>query len=252
MEYIYLIRIYGKDKSLVKLGYTTHIKSRLSQYLYANPLYEIIQTYKVKNAFQFEQDFHSKYPATFGKEWYEESLLPTMIEEIESQIHEVYDLTPAPKINLNLKTTVEECKKGDTEYLAWAYSRYDFLEEAILKLGYEGIEKCNYGATSIRRKINNLSTTDDRDMIYQYIINNNLISENSFYNFQTIKKLFETAYKELGIKLTSKSTDINNYFHVKIKDKKHKIKTIELVNNVEITKIEWKSNRGYLIGKSKM
>ena len=47
MEYIYLIRIYGKDKTLVKLGYTSDIKARLAQYLYANPLYEVIQTYVV-------------------------------------------------------------------------------------------------------------------------------------------------------------------------------------------------------------
>lgn len=40
MEHIYLIRTYGKDKSLVKLGYSSDVKSRLSQYLYANPLHQ--------------------------------------------------------------------------------------------------------------------------------------------------------------------------------------------------------------------
>ena len=250
MEYIYLIRIYGKDKTLVKLGYTSDIKARLAQYLYANPLYEVIQTYVVENALQFEQDFHNKYLASFGNEWYEEDLLPTMIKEIEAQVHEIYVSKPAPK--LNFKNIVEECKKGDEDYLAWAYSRYDFLEEAINRLGYKGIEQCSYGVTNVRRKIGKLSTTDDRYMIYQYIVDNNLICEGNFYNFLTIKEIFETVYKELDMKLTPKSTDINTYFYTKTSDKKYKIETIELVDNIETKRIKWKSNGGYIISKAKL
>ena len=65
------------------------------------------------------------------------------------------------------------------------------------------------------------------------------------------KKLFESAYKELGIPSKPKSTAINDYFHTKITDKKTKIETTDLIDNVETIKITWKSNRGYSIIKAK-
>lgn len=246
MEYIYLIRTYGKDKSLVKLGYSSDVKSRLSQYLYANPLYEVLQVYTVENAFQFEQEFHSKYPASFGNEWYEESLLPTMIEEIEFQIHEVYDLTPIPKITF--KDVVIECKKGNREYLALAFEKYDFLEEAINKIGYEGIEKSNYAITTVKNKIIRLSTNDDRESIYQYIVDNNLISEDNFYELNTLKHLFTKIYADLDVKITPKAIDIQTYYHTK--DYTKRIKVIDTVEGLPVT--IWKSAKGVIISKAKM
>ena len=250
MEYIYLIRTYGKDKSLVKLGYSSDVKSRLSQYLYANPLYEVLQVYTVENAFQFEQDFHSKYPASFGNEWYEESLLSIMIKEIESQIHEIYDLTPAPKITF--KDVVIECKKGNREYIASAFEKYDFLEEALNKIGYEGIENSNYAVSSVKNKIIRLSTNNDRERIYQHIIDNNLISEDNFYEANFLKKLFTKIYTDLDIKLTPKAMDIDKYYHVKTHSKNTKTNVVEIVDGQTITKTVWKAKKGYVISKAKL
>ena len=215
MEYIYLIRTYGKDKSLVKLGYSSDVKSRLSQYLYANPLYEVLQVYTVENAFQFEQDFHSKYPASFGNEWYEESLLSIMIKEIESQIHEIYDLTPAPKITF--KDVVIECKKGDTEYLSWAYNKYDFLEEAIQCLGYEGINQCGYHITNVKRKLIQYSPVIQRIEIAILLKTHNAIQEGAFVSTNNLKKILDGIYKSVGIVAKAKAADIENYYHVRVK-----------------------------------
>lgn len=54
------------------------------------------------------------------------------------------------------------------------------------------------------------------------------------------------------MKLTPKSTDINTYFYTKTSDKKYKIETIELVDNIETKRIKWKSNGGYIISKAKL
>lgn len=246
MEYIYLIRTYGKDKSLVKLGYSSDVKSRLSQYLYANPLYEVLQIYTVENAFQFEKDFHSKYPASFGNEWYEEELLPTMIKEIESQIHEIYDLTPAPKITF--KDVVEECKKGNREYLALAFEKYDFLEEAITKIGFKGIEESKYSVSSVKSKIIRLSTGSDKQKIFQHLKNSSYIYEGGFVELKTLKNLFTKIYTELNIKITPKAIDIQNYYHTK--DYTKTIKVIETVEGLPVT--TWKSVKGFVISKAKL
>lgn len=246
MEYIYLIRTYGKDKSLVKLGYSSDVKSRLSQYLYANPLYEVLQIYTVENAFQFEKDFHSKYPASFGNEWYEEELLPTMIKEIESQIHEIYDLTPAPKITF--KDVVEECKKGNREYLALAFEKYDFLEEAITKIGFKGIEESKYSVSSVKSKIIRLSTGSDKQKIFQHLKNSSYIYEGGFVELKTLKNLFTKIYTELNIKVTPKAIDIQNYYHTK--DYTKTIKVIKTVEGLPVT--TWKSVKGFVISKAKL
>lgn len=250
MEYIYLIRTYGKDKSLVKLGYSSDVKSRLSQYLYANPLYEVLQIYTVENAFQFEKDFHSKYPASFGNEWYEEELLPTMIKEIESQIHEIYDLTPAPKITF--KDVVEECKKGNREYLALAFEKYDFLEEAITKIGFKGIEESKYSVSSVKSKIIRLSTGSDKQKIFQHLKNSSYIYEGCFIEADALKKLFTKIYIDLDIKLTPKAMDIDKYYHVKAHSKNTKTNVVEIVDGQTITKTVWKAKKGYIISKAKL
>jgi hypothetical protein len=246
MEYIYLIRTYGKDKSLVKLGYSSDVKSRLSQYLYANPLYEVLQIYTVENAFQFEKDFHSKYPASFGNEWYEEELLPTMIKEIESQIHEIYDLTPAPKITF--KDVVEECKKGNREYLALAFEKYDFLEEAITKIGFKGIEESKYSISNVKSKIIRLSTGSDKQKIFQHLKNSSYIYEGGFVELKTLKNLFTKIYADLNIKVTPKAIDIQNYYHTK--DYTKTIKVIKTVEGLPVT--TWKSVKGFVISKAKL
>ena len=215
MEYIYLIRTYGKDKSLVKLGYSSDVKSRLSQYLYANPLYEVLQVYTVENAFQFEQDFHSKYPASFGNEWYEESLLSIMIKEIESQIHEIYDLTPAPKITF--KDVVIECKKGNREYIASAFEKYDFLEEAIQCLGYESINQCGYNITNVKRKLMQYSPVIQRIEIATLLKTHDTIQEGAFVSSNNLKKILKDIYKSIGITTKAKAADIENYYHVRVK-----------------------------------
>ena len=246
MEYIYLIRTYGKDKSLVKLGYSSDVKSRLSQYLYANPLYEVLQIQTVENAFQFEKDFHSKYPASFGNEWYEEELLPTMIKEIESQIHEIYDLTPAPKITF--KDVVIECKKGNREYLALAFEKYGFLEEAITKIGFKGIEESKYSVSNVKSKIIRLSTGSDKQKIFQHLKNSSYIYEGGFVELKTLKNLFTKIYSDLDIKITPKAIDIQNYYHTK--DYTKTIKVIETVEGLPVT--TWKSVKGFVISKAKL
>ena len=66
MEYLYILRSYSKDSSILKFGFTTDIWSRLSQYKSANPFIEIVYIAQLENAFELEQNFHKNNTSTFG------------------------------------------------------------------------------------------------------------------------------------------------------------------------------------------
>lgn len=67
---LYIIRIYGKDKTLIKFGYSSNIKQRLNNYYYHNPLMELLGTYYRANAQDLELIFHKNTKSEVMNEWY--------------------------------------------------------------------------------------------------------------------------------------------------------------------------------------
>lgn len=78
MEYLYILRSYLKDSSLLKFGFSTDIWARLSHYKSANPSIEIVYIAQLENALELEQAFHKENPSVCGNEWYNEDKLETM------------------------------------------------------------------------------------------------------------------------------------------------------------------------------
>jgi hypothetical protein len=139
-----------------------------------------------------------------------------LVQTEDSELSDIAVIKP----KMNFKDTVIECQKGDSDFILIAYKQFPFLHESIIKIGYKGIE--------------------------DYVV------ENGFISLVTVKKLFELIYKDLGLQAKAKSTDIKDYFHVKDTDKKIKTDVVEVVDGKEVTKIIWKSNKGYSIIKAKM
>jgi hypothetical protein len=84
---LYIVRAYGKDdKSLIKLGYSRHIKSRLKEYLTYNPFIEIIGTWYMEDAKYFEKHIHKSILSDLGDEWYNEDKLYDLIAYINKEI----------------------------------------------------------------------------------------------------------------------------------------------------------------------
>lgn len=80
---LYVVKVVNnKGESLVKLGYSSNMDKRLTQYRYHNPLIEVIGTYYKEDAYEFEQAFHRAVPATVMNEWYAEHQLPVIMEAI--------------------------------------------------------------------------------------------------------------------------------------------------------------------------
>ncbi len=255
MEYLYIFRSYTKEGTLLKFGYTSDIWARLSQYKSANPGIEIVYIAQLENALELEQAFHKENPSAWGNEWYAEDNLETIMDYLNNIPHIDYtdETRPGNKTDkITFKDVVIECKKGNAEYLALAFDRYDYLEEAIAKIGYKGIEDSKYSVSGVKRKIIRLSTNDDKERIYQYILDNSLIYENNFYEANILKKLFTKIYKDLDIQLTPKAVDIQNYYHTKDHTKKIKTEVNKEIDGKVITKIVWKSVQGFIIVKSKM
>lgn len=171
-----------------------------------------------------------------------------LVQAEDSKIDDIVVVKP----KMNFKDTVIECQKGDSDFLLIAFKQYPFLHEAISKIGYKGIEDAKYNVSNIKRKLVSMSSGSHKQKIFQCLKASSYIYESSFISLTTTKKLFENIYRDLGLPNKAKSTDINEYYHTKIIDKKTKKETVEKVDGKDVVKIEWKSNKGYAIIKAKL
>lgn len=69
MEYIYILRSFTREKTLLKFGYTADIWNSLSQYKSSNLGIEIVYIAQLENALELEQAFHKQHPTVSGNEW---------------------------------------------------------------------------------------------------------------------------------------------------------------------------------------
>lgn len=103
-------------------------------------------------------------------------------------------------------------------YKAAACRQYNFLNQALQLLGFEGIEKSNYGVTNIKKKIFRLtntrtSETSDLQVISRFFETNKLFkTTGAFITIDSFKKALNGYYKELGIQKKATSNDVDNYF----------------------------------------
>lgn len=88
MEYIYILRSFTRENTLLKFGFTADIWDNLSQYKLSNSGIEIVYIAQLENAFELEQTFHKQHPAVSGNEWYDEDKLETMMSYIKNVFNE--------------------------------------------------------------------------------------------------------------------------------------------------------------------
>ena len=208
MEYIYIFRSYIKDGTLLKFGYTADIWSRLAGYKSANPGIEIVYIAQLADAYKLEQAFHTENPAIAGNEWYDETLLPIMIDYLNSVPHIDYTNEDKPIPKSTFKEIVERCRQNDIEYLNWACSKYDFLEKAVQCLGYDRIEKLQYNSNLIKKALVQFSDTDGVKEMLDVDWN---VQKGMFISNDILKEMFKEVYAKLNIKKAAKAIDITKY-----------------------------------------
>ena len=95
---LYILKVTNfEGKSLIKLGYSNNIKSRLDVYYVHNPFIQKIGTYYRKDAYAFEKWFHKNNISIYRNEWYCESFLEQMLDSIYNETS--YDYLKYSKLN---------------------------------------------------------------------------------------------------------------------------------------------------------
>lgn len=238
MEYLYILRSYSKDSSILKFGYTTDIWMRLAQYKSANPFIEIVYIAQLENAFKLEQDFHKNNVSTFGNEWYDEALFPTMMNYLNSINHINYTEENKPVntrvYNPKYEVIGENFKSILKEYCDWIDNKIEGtsqekedrisyllnLEPSIFDIVNKiGTSKCKthkYTKKCINEYIHNYST--DMDEIIRLNVSEKYI-KGEMYTSKEVKEYLQELYDSLNIVRKAKATDLSYYLSV-IKSKK--------------------------------
>lgn len=115
-----------------------------------------------------------------------------------------------------------------------AFKKYNWLEDAINKIGYERMREI-HNITRVKELLINMNDINNNtDKIIKRL--KLKLSIGDFISSKESKELFTTLYNELGIKKTAKGTDILDYYEVKESK----------------TTISGKQVRGYIIIRSKI
>lgn len=212
LETIYILKTYGKNDCLYKIGYTSNIKRRLEDYKSVNPFIETIDVFYIENAKSFEQDFHTKYKhlCRHRKEWYSEEILEYLYKEIEQQITK-----PLIYYATSLKEVIIECKKGNKEYLDWAFKKYDFLKDAIEYIGYDKLEKIRTKPSDIKKVLAKHYHKNAKKDIKLLLDQHEEIYRGAFITLKRLREIFSEIYKQLAIERIANSTDILDYHQIR-------------------------------------
>jgi hypothetical protein len=112
----------------------------------------------------------------------------------------------------------------DIAFREAAYMKYTFLESAIEKLGFKGIEEESYKQTNIKRKLVSMLDVNQETKIFKLLKTYNDMSAGNFISSKVLKNRLNDIYNQLGLDKKAKGSDIENFFSVK--NQKKKIKNV--------------------------
>ena len=111
-----------------------------------------------------------------------------------------------------------DCDEHVKENVADYLKKYPYLEEAIEKIGYDEIEKCNYNITNIKRKtINKLDISTTSKVAKHLKVKGLVVGD--FISQEKVVTLIKDAYESAGSNRNVKSTDINIFYNTKKSEK---------------------------------
>lgn len=180
---LYIIRVYNKDKSLIKLGYSSVINKRLLSYYNHNQLVELVGTYYREDAEDFENKLHRCIKSTARNEWYDEDKLNLILEYINNDVPEDLILD-----KYNKASSLEDLKKISMEYYGriWA------------------------DASEMKTKVEEYPI---------YLIAKSKICEmfvtGNIYTRKEVKNKLNILYKSVGLNRKAKHTDLYEVMTVK-------------------------------------
>jgi hypothetical protein len=175
--------------------------------------------YKILNS-----DYVSQ--VNLGKEYEKNNLIVSewWLDKANPEVLPVDDVT-------NFEATVKELSNLaggkssgviSTAYMALkaaALLKYDFLDEALSKLGFDGIAKQKYIVTNVKKKLVQLSPrnheTSDLARVAKLLSLSGKFKSGSVVTGSTIKDELNKIYKKLNIDKKATSKDLDLYYHTK-------------------------------------
>ena len=244
---IYLIRATDGLNTLVKLGYSNSIKKRITTYLQCNPFTEIVGTWKIDNAKEFEYMVHKNLESVAFNEWYGEDAIPTLLEWVSNGIPKTItdkivasSLKNLPEIPEYLFDFPPKLWKkafrgtGSFADLARLYYQYVVdgrdeaakyvanLEPLILEahkvIGVQKIRSLTYNKTKIRQAL--ISSNNNRSSAWKVAKYLNL-QEGLWYSTDELLKKMEIACEANGCSIPKSASKISDYYLVGSKRKRH-------------------------------
>lgn len=105
-----------------------------------------------------------------------------------------------------------ENNPDDLDLYNEACNRYNFLDEAISNLGFDGIKDLKYMSANIKTKLIVLSDRGLENKILRILETKLNLEYEDFYSSVRLKQIFADIYKELDIIKNPKATDIRKYY----------------------------------------
>lgn len=229
-EYIYIFRTFGKDASLIKIGYSSKVNERLYNYLSHNPLLEIILIISIEDAKEFESQFHTKHKSFLRKEWYGEDILPVIYKAIDdwgniknTSVEIINYKHRKADIVLKYIDVLNYYKKHGH------FNKYDNINDHYRLNKYKNIildsqrifNKMWVNDIYALKKIQLYKKINSDLSLRSFITDKFKIDE--YYTAKYINKILTNFYIDIGVSEKSISKHLTKYFNIKLKLKQTSI-----------------------------
>ena len=222
---LYIIRTFGMQGSLIKIGYSSNITKRLLQYYHHNPLVELVGTYYKEDAKEFEKHLHSVLKAYRLREWYTEDKLEAIIKYIkgEEELPDKVKITEIDKLKMSIKPRFyklcekyEKMSEGDKKNIDLVEP---MIKEAYEVLGEKKLKALEFRKSEIKKELINVNLNKSVD--WKICKHLNLVI-GKIYDKKELKEKLQSAYDKLGIKAKAKATDLKKWYYIEDKDVRNK------------------------------
>jgi predicted ABC-class ATPase len=118
------------------------------------------------------------------------------------------------KVEKPFKEVVDELEKNplDENLQSYAFKKYPFLNDAIVKLGYEGIKTQKYVVTNIKKKLASMLNISNESKVAKMLKQSSYLSSGSFVPAKKAKELVQKCYEVVGV---NKTPNIKDFYEVK-------------------------------------
>lgn len=204
---LYIVKVYNKKDTLIKVGYSSNIINRLTNYYHHNPLIEVVTTLYREDALKLERELHKYISSEVMNEWYS-------VDKLDLILDIVYNKTQIPK-KVKISSFKECCvkyKDCDEELKSIITDKYPLIKKAFDELGAEKIKALEYRKGKIEETLTITDKVKSKGYKVVQMLNYRV---GQFVPSKEVKETLSSIYSKLNINATAKGSDLSNYYSVK-------------------------------------